>query len=340
MAKANVKMADIAQALGVSTVAVSKALAGQKGVSEELRERIKKTAEEMGYRSPKVLRQVKYKSGFNIGVLICERYVGTSEAFYWKLYQELTAQAMKRDCFVLLELLTEEDMNRMQMPKLVTENKADGLIIIGKPANHYASVLRHSWNRPVLYLDFYEDELNSDAVVSNGYFGMYALTNYLYECGHRNIGYIGTLGTTDSITDRYFGFCKSMMVHDLPIRPEWVLDDRDPKTGLDVPIAFPENGPTAYVVNCDCQAARAVRELQEKGIRVPEDVSIAGFDDYIYPGLCDKGITTYSANVQEMTSVAMRMMIARLSGEKGRTGLQVTDGRVVIRETVRNLNEK
>ena len=56
MAKANVKMADIAQALGVSTVAVSKALAGQKGVSEELRERIKKTAEEMGYRSPKVLR--------------------------------------------------------------------------------------------------------------------------------------------------------------------------------------------------------------------------------------------------------------------------------------------
>ena len=155
MAKANVKMADIAQALGVSTVAVSKALAGQKGVSEELRERIKKTAEEMGYRSPKVLRQVKYKSGFNIGVLICERYVGTSEAFYWKLYQELTAQAMKRDCFVLLELLTEEDMNRMQMPKLVTENKADGLIIIGKPANHYASVLRHGWNRPVVYLDFY-----------------------------------------------------------------------------------------------------------------------------------------------------------------------------------------
>lgn len=340
MAKANVKMADIAQALGVSTVAVSKALAGQKGVSEELRERIKKTAEEMGYRSPKVLRQVKYKSGFNIGVLICERYVGTSEAFYWKLYQELTAQAMKRDCFVLLELLTEEDMNQRHMPKLVTENKADGLIIIGKPANHYASELRHSWNRPVVYLDFYEDELDSDAVVSNGYFGMYALTNYLYECGHRNIGYIGTLGTTDSITDRYFGFCKSMMVHDLPVRPEWVLDDRDPQTGLDVPLAFPENGPTAYVVNCDCQAARAVRELQEKGLRVPEDVSIVGFDDYIYPGLCDKGITTYSANVQEMTSVAMRMMIARLSGEKGRTGLQVTDGHVVIRETVRKLNQE
>ncbi len=60
MAKATVKMADIAQALGVSTVAVSKALAGQKGVSEELRERIKKTAEEMGYRSPKALRQWRY----------------------------------------------------------------------------------------------------------------------------------------------------------------------------------------------------------------------------------------------------------------------------------------
>ena len=144
MAKANVKMADIAQALGVSTVAVSKALAGQKGVSEELRERIKKTAEEMGYRSPKVLRQVKYKSGFNIGVLICERYVGTSEAFYWKLYQEVTARAMKKDCFVLLELLSKDDAQAHRLPKLVTEDKADGLIIIGKPPFDYAKVLKNA----------------------------------------------------------------------------------------------------------------------------------------------------------------------------------------------------
>lgn len=335
MAKANVKMADIAQALGVSTVAVSKALSGQKGVSEELRERIKKTAEEMGYRSPKVLRQVKYKSGFNIGVLICERYVGTSEAFYWKLYQELTAQAMKRECFVLLELLSEQDMRQMHMPKLVTENKADGLIIIGKPAGRYATTLRNSWSRPVLYLDFYEDDLSADAVISNGFFGMYALTNYLWECGHRKIGYIGTLGATDSIADRYFGYCKSMMVHGLTVNPAWVLDDRDLQTGLDIPIAFPEDGPTAYVCNCDYEAGRAIRELNARGIRVPEDVSIVGFDDYMYPGLCDKGITTYSANVQEMTGIAMRMMIARLSGEPGRTGLQVTVGRLVIRDTVR-----
>ncbi len=340
MAKANVKMADIAQALGVSTVAVSKALSGQKGVSEELRERIKKTAEEMGYRSPKVLRQVKYKSGFNIGVLICERYVGTSEAFYWKMYQELTAHAMKRDCFVLLELLAEPDMKQLRLPKLVSENKADGLIIIGKPANHYATMLRKSWNRPVLCLDFYEDDLEADAVISNGFFGMYALTNYLYACGHRRIGYIGTLGATDSIDDRYFGFVKSMMAHGISVDPAWVLDDRDPNTGLDIPIAFPENGPTAYVCNCDYEAGRAIRELQKKGIRVPEDVSIVGFDDYMFPGLCEKGITTYSANVQEMTGIAMRMMIARLSGEKGRTGLQVTDGRVVIRDTVRVLETK
>ncbi len=273
-------------------------------------------------------------------MLICERYVGTSEAFYWKMYQELTAQAMKRDCFVLLELLSEEDMNHKHLPKLVTENKADGLIIIGKPAGGYATYLRSSWNRPVVYLDFYEDELQADAVVSNGYYGVYALTNYLYQCGHRNIGYIGTLGTTDSIMDRYFGFCKSMMVHGLPVRPEWVLDDRDIHTGLDIPIAFPENGPTAYVCNCDWQAGRVIRQLQDMGLRVPEDVSIVGFDDYMYPGLCDKGITTYSANVAEMTRIAMRMIITNISGEKGRKGLQVTDGKLVIRDTVRKLTEK
>ncbi|MCQ5137553.1 transcriptional regulator, partial [Coprococcus eutactus] len=57
------------------------------------------------------------------------------------------------------------------------------------------------------------------------------LTNYLYDMGHRDIAYVGTIGSTNSITDRYMGYIKSLLEHDIPIREDWVIPDIDVKTG-------------------------------------------------------------------------------------------------------------
>ncbi len=91
MAK-SVKLADIAEKLNVSTVTVSKALADQKGVSEEMRERIKRLAHDMGYKPPVKTRQLKDYKSYNIGVIISERYWDQQESFYWKMYQEVATK--------------------------------------------------------------------------------------------------------------------------------------------------------------------------------------------------------------------------------------------------------
>lgn len=88
MAKA-VKLADIAEQVGVSTVTVSKALSGQKGVSEEMREKIKNLAEELGYRSPSETKRQSAEKQYNIGVLIQEVYLDKYNSFYWRMYQEV-----------------------------------------------------------------------------------------------------------------------------------------------------------------------------------------------------------------------------------------------------------
>ena len=97
MAKA-VKLADIAAVVGVSTVTVSKALSDQKGVSEELREKIKQLAEEMGYQPPSTNKKLAAAKQYNIGVLIQEIYLDKYASFYWLLYQELTKKAVGRGC--------------------------------------------------------------------------------------------------------------------------------------------------------------------------------------------------------------------------------------------------
>ena len=98
MAKA-VKLADIAERVGVSTVTVSKALSGQKGVSEEVREKIHSIAEELGYQQPSAARKSQNQKSYNIGILISERFLDKYESFYWQMYQSVATRATAKECF-------------------------------------------------------------------------------------------------------------------------------------------------------------------------------------------------------------------------------------------------
>ena len=101
MAKA-VKLADIAERVGVSTVTVSKALSGQKGVSEEVREKIRSIAEELGYQQPSAARKSQNQKSYNIGILISERFLDKYESFYWQMYQAVATRATAKECFTML----------------------------------------------------------------------------------------------------------------------------------------------------------------------------------------------------------------------------------------------
>ena len=138
MAKA-VKMADIAKVMGVSTVTVSKALSNQKGVSEELRARIKSKAEEMGYKTASALyrERARMNVSYTFGVIVSDRFLDKYESFYWRMYQEVATAAVQKGCFTMLEVLQAEDEETLVMPKLLHEKKAEGLVIIGRLRQEY-----------------------------------------------------------------------------------------------------------------------------------------------------------------------------------------------------------
>jgi len=144
MAKA-VKLADIAGQLGVSTVTVSKALSGQKGVSEELREKIKTLADEMGYKQPSARRREHAVKSYNIGVLIAEHWLDKYDSFYLQMYQQVATRAVAKECFTLMEVVSAQMETACEMPKLVQEQKADGLIIIGRLTGEYLKFLNEKF---------------------------------------------------------------------------------------------------------------------------------------------------------------------------------------------------
>ena len=336
-----VKLADIAEALDVSIVTVSKALSDQSGVSEELRAKIKTLADEMGYKPLAAMRTRKEQNkSYNIGVLIPGRYVGFYESFYWKLYQEVINCGMTKGCFTLLELLYDEDEKSETLPKLVTENKADGLIIIGRPGSDYASFLSSRTKLPLVFLDFYGSDISADCVISDSFYGSYLMTKYLLDRGHRDICFVGTLFATESITDRYMGYCKALMERGIKPDTDRVVSDRNIETGISTEpddIVLPDKMPTAFVCNCDTAAAIMAMALRSKGYRVPEDVSIVGFDNYLPPADRSFEVTTYEVDVHEMARIAINTMVRKIGGESYQKGMRIVEGQLIERNSVKTI---
>lgn len=340
MAKA-VKLADIAEKLNVSTVTVSKALSNQKGVSEEMRGKIKQLAEEMGYVPPSASRKIKVQKSYNIGVLIGEHFLDKYDSFYWQMYQMVTKKAVSKECFTMLEVVSSKEEEGLVMPKLIQEEKVDGIIVIGRLSEAYLKFLDREAGVPQVYLDFYDEKKECDAVISDSFYGMYRLVNYLFEMGHTRIAYVGTLLVTGSITDRYFGYAKSLMEHGQEIREDWILDDRRKEDGyIDAEhlMKLPEDMPTAFACNCDLTASELIKKLQAAGYRVPEDISVVGYDNYLYPGLCDVDITTYEVDMKEMARRAIHSIVRKMAGDTYRKGVFVVEGHPVYKDSVKKLS--
>ena len=335
--KKTVRMADIAEQLKCSTVTVSKALSGQKGVSEEMRGRIRETALRMGYKLPAAAREAGGGKGYNIGVVLSKRYLANYDTFYWKMYQEIASRATRKDCFTLFEIIDEETEKNKQLPRLLAEGKLDGVIVIGKPGYGYEEFLKKEVGIPMIFLDFYEPEGEVDCFVSDGFYGTYRLTNYLLKKGHKDIAYVGTLFSTDSITDRYLGYVKSLMEHGIKPKTEYLIANRDIQSGLRDNygnMVFPGRMPTAFVCNCDFIASLVIKALQKEGFQVPEDVSVVGYDNYLNPELSDIGITTYEVDIQEMAESAIRLLLKKLGGEPYKKGIHIIEGHLIEKSSV------
>ena len=266
-----------------------------------------------------------------------ERYLDQYESFYWQMYQAVATKAVSKECFTMLEVLGTDAEQNLELPKILKEHKVEGLIILGLLKEDYLNMMVQNMDVPFICLDFYDRKQESDAVVTDNFYGMYRLTNYLFEMGHKDIAYVGTLLYTESITDRYFGYTKALLEHGQQVKPDWIISDRnidDGQRGDDFDFMLPEKMPTAFVCNCDLTAGILINSLQKKGYRVPEDISVVGFDNFIHPGICKVGITTYEVDIKEMARKTINNLIKKMNHESYKQGISIVEGHMVIKDSV------
>ena len=326
-------MREIARALDTSAVTVSKALAGKPGMSDKLRKKIMKKAEEMGYSYPGGERPGARKS-LDIGILIPDVFF-QSDSYYSAMYRKLVQKLASLGHFGLLEILSLEDERNLVLPNLIQTGRVDGMVLLGQPGKTYYRMIGQQ-EIPAVFLDFYDEQGTADAVVGDNTYGAYRLTSHLIRNGHTRIGYVGNRRATSSIMDRFLGYYRAMMMNSLPVREEWILKDRE-EDGTLCDIQLPEELPTAFVCNCDVVARKLIERLQSRGLRVPEDVSVTGFDDYEIGPAQLPALSTFHVDMDAMVEEAVKSIVARCAGQSKVGGRLVVGGHPVYRDSDRPL---
>lgn len=333
--KKKVSMQRIADELGISKVTVSKALNHKEGVSEELKEKIFEKAESYGYMLPDYGQRRTMK----VAIIMSDRFASAADSgkFYMGMYENIVFELRKALCSSIM-LSTGSSTVDVDLETITKQELVDGIILLGI----LDKGVREKVDRihlPKVYVDIYDRSHRSDSVISENIYSTYELTEYLIRMGHHDIGFVGTIGATTSITDRYLGYQRAMLEKRLPLKEEWLLLDRNLE-GEAVLLSLPEHMPTAFVCNCDETAYRLVRALKDQGYRVPEDISIVSFDNDIYAELCEPKLTTVEVNLEQIGKVTAKRMIRSFENPKREAGeVFRIPGKSIFRDSVKNLLE-
>lgn len=333
--KKEVKLEDIADSLGVSIVTVSNALKGKKGVSEGLRNRIKEAAQRMGYKTPVYEEKEKERSHI-IGVLVAERYVKEFPSFYMEIYRRVAQETAKRGHVTVLEVVTCEKENLSADAMVFLEQSMDGLIVIGELYQEYMKMLRKVSRIPIVCVDYYDVYDDMDYIITDGFGGMEQMTRLLLKEGYRDLIFVGSPNATKNITDRYFGYCKAMQRAGMEEEQFRFVADREcGKGNYRLEIELPEKLPQGFVCNCDKTAVLLLERLKERGVRVPEDVSVVSFDNY-YPQVQDRvKLCTYENDEKVIARISVSTLLKRIEGKSRPEGVRIVEGRIVPGNTVR-----
>ena len=334
--KKKIRLADIAKELGVSSVTISKALTDKEGVSDDLRKQIKQLAESMGYKTKKQnsIQTSTGKTG-NIGIIIPSRFFSRDSSYYWYLFNFLSKELLSRSYYSIMELISDNDEKNLVLPRMISDNKIDGLIVLGQTNDDYLESISKQYKNFIL-LDFYSTKLDADSVSNDDYYCSYKLTNYVISQGHRKLQFVGNFEATTSICDRYMGFQKAMLENSLQTTFDEIIPDRD-ADGKKIEIPLPEDMPSAFICNCDESAAILINQLESKGIKVPQDVSVSGYDNYVANQKLDIGLTTVYIHPENIVKIAADLIISKITGSPYIKGRHLVSGELIIRESVQKI---
>ncbi len=327
-----VTMQDISDIVGVSKVTVSKVFNDRNDISDEVKEKVLKVADELGYRYNLGVKTLKTGVTQNIGVIVSDLFFEQDENFYVNIYKHLHQVAEHNKYNLILSVVSKIQISDLNLPNICKEQKVDGLVILGElPETYIKEIMKYEM--PIVLVDFTMRDLEIDSIVTNNFDASYLATNYLINKGHRAIGFVGNIKTTKSIMDRYLGYCKAMFEYDLKVEEKYIIKERDDEKN-EIFYELNDDLPTAFICNNDKAAFDLIKKLKLNSIQVPQTCSVIGFDDVTHSVFSEPKITTMRVRKDAMAEYAINRIIANLNNNDISPEKVIIDADLVERESV------
>ncbi len=330
----SITIKDISKKLGISVSTVSKALNGYPDVSENTRTRILEMARELDYHPNLAAQSLRRGRTSKIGLLINNPLAFVSE-YITEVISGAALTAEQRGNNLILYTTAVTHPNELR--RICRAREVDGLILIFEPLPDAIAVLK-SENMPFIVFGRRVEEPGVSFVALDNCAGAYALTQHLIEQGHRRIGFTTRpiLGTLSE--DRFRGYKQALVEADIPLHPELIVETTiEELSGYKAMNAFldlPEP-PTAVFTFYDLMAANALDAAQDRGLRVPEDVAIAGFDGLRSSLITKPRITTVQQPLNVMGQRAMELLFTRIEDNSQPPVSEIFPIELIIRQSTR-----
>lgn len=326
-----VVMKDVADYCGVSTATVSKVLNGKDAnINEETRRRILDAVKRMGYVQNTVAKGLRTQRSNMIGFILPD----ISNPFFAEIARGIENYATQRNFGVLISNTNGDANLEYETFKRLTSRMVDGVIFTRTLKLQYLEQYS-SAGLPIVVVDREIDFRNSGmgAIMVNTQRGIYDATNLLIQADCWRIGFISALYTSDH--DRFDGYCQALREHGLPIQMERVfLRDYDIATGYDGMMQLLTNDQIDGVVcGNDLIAVGVYDAIREKGLRVPDDIKVFGFDDIFFSKFITPPLSTIHQPAYEMGIEAARMLISHIE-DREPLGVQELAYTIVMRDSV------
>lgn len=317
LTSAKVTISDVARASGVSPATVSLALRHKAGISSETRQRVLDVAQALGYLLQPPTRSAQRGEVHSIGVLLKTHPadVAMTQSFYGPVVAGIEEVCRRQQIHLVFANLPVDLENRpVDPPRLLFEQHTDGLLLIGMQIERAALALFQQQSAPIVLVDAYVESDPYDTVVTDNYAGAYAATTYLLEKGHRHIALVGGQPQTfPSVVERRAGYCQALT--DYSQQPYFWDSPIWPKAAYEASLAYLQQAPppiTAFFCCNDAVALSLMQALQERGYRIPHDVSVMGFDNIDLAQHTMPPLTTMLVDKVGMGRLAAQLLINRI----------------------------
>lgn len=332
-----VKITDVAKMANVSTATVSRVISNKRNVNSKTRERVLETINQLEYKPNRLASNLRKMSSKTVMVVVPD----ITNPFFSSILQGFKDVALENGYHVLLGDTGNSLEQERNFINLVKERVVDGVILTTArlPKEEILSV---SQEIPVVLACEYIDGFDIPTVSIDNVSAARQAVEYLISLGHRRIGMItGPLGVILS-KDRVKGYYQALNLHEIPIDGVLIQEGNfSVKSGYETMLKLLalEAPPSAVFATNDEMAVGAIKAIKQKGLSVPKDISVIGFDDIPLCELIETELTTIVQPKYDMGYQAMRMMLSIIINKGNLTRKQIVlPHRLMVRKTCGTYN--